>query len=96
MRPKAEWAIDSEPIRARGVIVKYQANRFFFNPVKVQETAMHRLESFFSHELPFWTKLFREISVLCTEKQPTDLEILAYLINPSDCSTSQNPLISRR
>ena len=23
MRPKAEWAIDSEPIRARGTIVKY-------------------------------------------------------------------------
>ena len=23
MRPKAEWAIDSEPIRARGIIVKY-------------------------------------------------------------------------
>ena len=23
MRPKAEWAIDSEPIRARGLIVKY-------------------------------------------------------------------------
>ena len=24
MRPKAEWAIDSEPIRARGIIVKYK------------------------------------------------------------------------
>ena len=23
MRPKASWAIDSEPIRARGIIVKY-------------------------------------------------------------------------
>ena len=23
MRPKAEWAIDSEPIRARGIFVKY-------------------------------------------------------------------------
>ena len=23
MRPKAEWATDSEPIRARGIIVKY-------------------------------------------------------------------------
>ena len=23
MRPKAEWAIDSEPIRARGIIVNY-------------------------------------------------------------------------
>ena len=23
MRPKAEWAIDSQPIRARGIIVKY-------------------------------------------------------------------------
>ena len=26
MRPKAEWAIDSEPIRARGIIVKYLLN----------------------------------------------------------------------
>ena len=25
MRPKAEWAIDSEPIRARGIIVKYMS-----------------------------------------------------------------------
>ena len=24
MRPKAEWAIDSDPIRARGVIVNYE------------------------------------------------------------------------
>ena len=24
MRPKAEWAIDSEPIRARGIIVIYK------------------------------------------------------------------------
>ena len=23
MRPRAEWAIDSEPIRARGIIVNY-------------------------------------------------------------------------
>ena len=27
MRPKAEWAIDSEPIRARGMIVKNIASR---------------------------------------------------------------------
>ena len=29
MRPKAKWAIDSEPIRAREMTVKY-SDRFFF------------------------------------------------------------------
>ena len=32
MRPKAEWAIDSEPIRARGIIVKYHC---FVNTTQV-------------------------------------------------------------
>ena len=27
MRPKASWAIDSEPIRARGIIAKYELLR---------------------------------------------------------------------
>ena len=27
MRPSASWAIDSEPIRARGIIVKYSPPR---------------------------------------------------------------------
>ena len=28
MRPKAEWAIDSEPIRARGIIVNYYVFKY--------------------------------------------------------------------
>ena len=31
MRPKASWAIDSEPIRARGMIVKYFMAKFSYN-----------------------------------------------------------------
>ena len=34
MRPKAEWAIDSEPIRARGIIVKYT---MMAKPIKTLE-----------------------------------------------------------
>ena len=31
MRPWASWAIDSEPIRARGMIVKYFMAKFSYN-----------------------------------------------------------------
>ena len=39
MRPKAEWAIDSESIRARGIIANYTAKRYSpASPITIHKT----------------------------------------------------------
>ena len=45
MRPKAEWAIDSEPIRARGIIVKYSIARGKYDGVDSLAGIMYAMGS---------------------------------------------------
>ena len=47
MRPKAEWAIDSEAVRARGIIVLVKSNYYKGNKGRCKESTIrgHRKKS---------------------------------------------------
>ena len=53
MRPKAEWAIDSAAMRARGTIVLVKSNWLVKNiETKQLKLAKARLQSFFAAKKP--------------------------------------------
>ena len=57
MRPKAEWAIDSEAMRARGIIVLVKSNQLVETKHLSQVEARH--QSFFTAKtLQIWRALF--------------------------------------
>ena len=49
MRPSASWAIDSEPIRARGIIVKYRAGVCNANRITVNDWRLLYLRKIIDH-----------------------------------------------
>ena len=60
MRPKASWAIDSEPIRARGMIVKYFLAKFSYNEEIRQDRRKVSIYQFLGSQTPpvFWQVLY--------------------------------------
>ena len=61
MRPKAEWAIDSEAMRARGIIVLVKNKLFGQKNIQTNHFSQvkTRLQSFFTAKtLQIWRALF--------------------------------------
>ena len=84
MRPKAEWAIDSEPILARGITVKYLIRKLISFPKRRIVVALLETRCNFTRALPLYTErneLWTTIPLLLFStvpfKAPTNLTGMA-------------------
>ena len=73
-QPKAEWAIDSEAMRARGIIVLVKSNQLVKNIENKKKIS--------------WLKL--DLNPFLPPKRPRFSLLAGYNIQPSSSSTNQN------